>query len=333
MSGKTISFGQALNAALDDAMADDGNVMILGEDVADEQGGGVFKVSKGLSTKYGTGRVRSTPIAEQAIIGAAVGAAIVGMRPVAEIMLMNFITVAMDQLVNHAAKLRFMSGGQTNVPLVVRTTTGAGVGFGGQHSDMLEAWFAHVPGMKIATASNPADAYGLLRSAIDDEDPVILIENITHYGMTGPAPEAGYRVPLGKAAIARAGKDVTLITYGRGVGDCLKAANQLADEGIAAEVVDLRTIAPWDEQAVLASVAKTRRAVIVHEAVRPFGAGAEISARIHEELFSDLVAPVQRVASYPSPVPFAKPLETAFLYSVDDIVRAARATTEKAVNS
>jgi len=158
MSAEKTSFAQALNAALDDAMADDENVIMLGEDVADEQGGGVFKVSKGLSGKYGTKRVRSTPISEQAIIGAAVGAAITGMRPVAEIMLMNFITVAMDQLVNHAAKLRFMSGGQTNVPLVVRTTTGAGVGFGGQHSDMLEAWFAHVPGIKIATASNPADA-------------------------------------------------------------------------------------------------------------------------------------------------------------------------------
>ena len=329
MSAENTSFAQALNAALDDAMADDDNVIMLGEDVGDEQGGGVFKVSKGLSGKYGTNRVRSTPISEQAIMGAAVGAAITGMRPVAEIMLMNFITIAMDQLVNHAAKLRFMSGGQTNVPLVVRTTTGAGVGFGGQHSDMLEAWFAHVPGLKIATASNPADAYGLLRSAIDDEDPTILIENITHYGMTGPAAEPGYRVPLGKAAITREGGDVTLVTYGRGVGDCLTAAGQLADESIAAEVIDLRTVSPWDEEAVLASVAKTKRAVIVHEAVRPFGAGAEISARIHEELFNDLAGPVQRVASYPSPVPFAKSLETAFLYSVADIVQAARETTKK----
>jgi pyruvate dehydrogenase E1 component beta subunit len=329
MSAVKTSFAQALNAALDDAMADDENVIVLGEDVADEQGGGVFKVSKGLSGKYGTQRVRSTPISEQAIIGAAIGAAITGMRPVAEIMLMNFITVAMDQLVNHAAKLRFMSGGQTNVPLVVRTTTGAGVGFGGQHSDMLEAWFAHVPGIKIATASNPADAYGLMRSAIDDEDPTILIENITHYGMTGPAAERGYRVPLGKAAIAREGRDVTLVTYGRGVRDCLNAAGQLADEGIEAEVIDLRTISPWDEEAVLSSVARTKRAVIVHEAVRPFGAGAEISSRIHEELFGELAGPVQRVASYPSPVPFAKPLETAFLYSVADIVDAAKQTTQK----
>ena len=327
MSGDKISFAQALNAALNDAMADDDAVIMLGEDVGDEQGGGVFKVSKGLSEKYGKSRVRSTPISEQAIMGAAVGSAITGMRPVAEIMLMNFITVAMDQIVNHAAKLRFMSGGQTNVPLVVRTTTGAGVGFGGQHSDMLEAWFAHVPGLKIATASNPADAYGLLRSAIDDEDPTILIEHITHYGMTGPAPERGHRVPLGEAAIVREGGDVTFVTYGRGVGDCLAAAEKLSGDGIAAEVIDLRTIAPWDEEKVLASVAKTKRAVVVHEAVRPFGAGAEISARIHEELFTDLACPVQRVGSYPAPVPFSKPLETAFLYSVEDIVRAARETT------
>jgi pyruvate dehydrogenase E1 component beta subunit len=326
-TGETITFGKALNAALDHAMADDAGVILLGEDVGDAQGGGVFKVSKGLSGKYGTARVRSTPIAEQAIIGAAVGAAITGLRPVAEIMLMNFITVAMDQLVNHAAKLRFMSGGQTHVPLVVRTTTGAGVGFGGQHSDMLEAWFAHVPGLKIATAATPADAYGLLRAAIDDEDPTILIENITSYGMSGPAPDPGYRVPLGKARVVRQGDDVTLVTYGRGVADCLAAADQLIGAGVAAEVIDLRTIAPWDEEAVLTSVARTRRAIVVHEAVKPFGCGAEISARIHEELFGQLKAPVHRIGSYPSPVPFSKPLENAFLYRREDIVAAARTLT------
>lgn len=326
MTKGTITLGKALNSALDHAMEDDAAVMILGEDVADEQGGGVFKVSSGLSSKYGAGRVRSTPISEQAIVGAAVGAAIVGMRPVAEIMLMNFITVAMDQLVNHAAKLRFMSGGQTHVPLVIRTTTGAGVGFGGQHSDMLEAWFAHVPGLKIATPSTPADAYGLLRAAIDDDDPTIIIENITSYGLTGPEPERGHRVPLGKARIVRPGGDLTLITYGRGVQDCTAVAEVLAAEGIEAEVIDLRTIAPWDEEAVLNSVAKSGRAIVVHEAVKPFGAGAEISSRIHEELFSQLKGPVQRVASYPSPVPFSKPLESAFLYSRDQIIAAARAS-------
>jgi pyruvate dehydrogenase E1 component beta subunit len=315
--------------ALDEAMAADENVIVLGEDVGDDQGGGVFKVTKGLSTKYGRDRVRSTPISEQAIIGAAVGAAITGMRPVAEIMLMNFVTVAMDQIVNHAAKLRFMSGGQTHVPLVIRTTTGAGVGFGGQHSDMLEAWFAHVPGLRVIMASNPADAKGLLLSAIEDDDPVILIENILSYRLTGPAPPPGHRVPLGKAAIAREGGDVTVIAYGRAVLDALAAADRLAAEGVSVEVIDLRTIAPFDEATVFASVAKTRRAVVVHEAVRAYGTGAEISARLHEELFDSLKAPVGRVGSHSSPVPFSPPLEKAWIYSQDQIAAAIKATLDR----
>jgi acetoin:2,6-dichlorophenolindophenol oxidoreductase subunit beta len=324
-----ISFVQALNMALDEAMGADENVITLGEDAGDEQGGGVFKVTKGLSTKYGRHRVRATPISEQAILGAAVGAAIVGMRPVAEIMLMNFITVAMDQIVNHAAKLRFMSGGQTHVPIVVRTTTGAGVGFGGQHSDMLEAWFAHVPGLKIVMASNPADAKGLLLAAIEDDDPVILIENIRSYGTTGPAPKAGYRVPLGKAAVAREGSDVSVLTYGRAVLDALAIAEEMAAEGVSVEVLDLRTIAPFDEAAVMASVAKTRRAVVLHEAVTAYGTGAEIGSRIYEELFDTLKAPVVRVGSTHSPVPFSPPLEQAWLYNREQIRSAIRATIDR----
>ena len=326
---KKITFIQALHEALDEAMAADESVMALGEDIGDEQGGGIFKVTKGLSAKYGKNRVRSTPISEQAIIGAAVGAAVVGMRPVAEIMLMNFVTVAMDQIVNHAAKLRFMSGGQTHVPLVIRTTTGAGVGFGGQHSDMLEAWFAHVPGLRVVMASNPADAKGLLASAIEDDDPVIMIENIMSYGQSGPAPEPGYRVPLGKAAIVRPGTDVTIIAYGRAVNDSLAAAERLAAEGIAAEVVDLRTIAPFDEATVFASVAKTGRAVVVHEAVKAYGTGAEMAARITEELWDTLKAPVARVGSTYSPVPFSPPLEKAWIYSQDQIVDAVRGTINR----
>ena len=326
---KKISISQALHMALDEAMAADQNVIALGEDVGDEQGGGVFKITAGLSTKYGKHRVRATPISEQAIIGAAVGAAIAGLRPVAEIMLMNFVTVAMDQIVNHAAKLRFMSGGQTHVPLVIRTTTGVGVGFGGQHSDMLEAWFAHVPGLRVVMASNPADAYGLLASAIEDDDPVILIENILSYGIQGPAPEPGYRVPLGKAAIAREGGDVTIIAYGKAVLDALGAADVLANENVSVEVVDLRTIAPFDEATVLASVAKTRRAVVVHEAVKAFGTGAEISSRIHEALFDQLKAPVGRVGGTFSPVPFSKPLEAAWIHSQAQIVDAVRATLDR----
>ena len=323
-----ISFAQGLQMALDEAMGADENVIALGEDVGDEQGGGVFKITKGLSTKYGKHRVRATPISEQAIIGAAVGAAIVGLRPVAEIMLMNFVTVAMDQIVNHAAKLRFMSGGQTHVPLVIRTTTGVGVGFGGQHSDMLEAWFAHVPGLKVVMASNPADAYGLLLSAIEDDDPVILIENILSYGIQGPAPAPGYRVPLGKAAVARDGSDVSIIAYGKAVLDGLAVADVFAKEGVSVEVIDLRTIAPFDEAAVLASVAKTGRCVIVHEAVKAYGTGAEMSSRIHEALFGQLHAPVQRVGGTYSPVPFSSALEKAWIHNQDQVAAAVRTTLD-----
>ena len=321
-----ISFTQAINQALDEAMAADPNVILLGEDVADEQGGGVFKASAGLSTKHGVARVRSTPISEQAIMGAAVGAAITGMRPVAEIMFMNFLTVCMDQIVNHAAKLRFMSCGRTSVPLTIRCGTGAGVGFGGQHSDMLEAWFAHVPGMKVVTASNPADAKGLLLSAIEDDDPTLFIENVAMYAAQGAPPAPGYRVPLGKAAVRRTGDDVTLITYGRPVLAADAIAERLAAEGIGVEVIDLRTIAPFDEETVLTSVAKTGRAVVLHEAVKAFGVGAEISSRIHEELFGQLKAPVRRVGSKYAPVPFSPPLEQAFLYSDDEITQAIRST-------
>ena len=325
MSGK-ITMVAALNRALDEAMAEDEGVILLGEDVAAKQGGGVFKVSAGLTEKYGEHRVRSTPISEQAIVGACVGAALAGMRPVAEIMLMNFLTVAMDQIVNHAAKLRFMSGGQTNVPLVIRTTTGVGVGFGGQHSDMLEAWFAHVPGLTIVTPSNPADAQGLMRAAIACNDPVIFIENILCYGLTGDAPPAGHRVPLGKAAIAREGSDCTIVTYGRTVLDALEVAGQLADEGISVEVIDLRTIAPYDEETVTASVRKTGRAIVLHEAVKAYGTGAEIAARLNEKLFGELKAPVQRIGGAFSAVPMANVLEQAWIPGKDAIKDAVRAT-------
>jgi acetoin:2,6-dichlorophenolindophenol oxidoreductase subunit beta len=325
MSGK-FSMVAAINRAIDEAMAEDEGVILLGEDVAAKQGGGVFKISSGLTEKYGEHRIRATPISEQAIMGACVGAALAGFRPIAEIMLMNFVTVAMDQIVNHAAKLRFMSGGQTNVPLVIRTTTGVGVGFGGQHSDMLEAWFAHVPGLKIVTPSNPADAQGLMRSAIACNDPVIFIENILCYGMMAEAPEAGYRVPLGKAAVTREGSDCSIITYGRTVLDAVEVAGQLAEEGISVEVIDLRTIAPYDEETVLASVRKTGRAVVLHEAVKAYGTGAEISARLHEALFNELKAPVQRIGGAFSAVPMANALEQAWIPTKEGIKAAVRTT-------
>ncbi|MEP3226169.1 MAG: alpha-ketoacid dehydrogenase subunit beta [Parasphingorhabdus sp.] len=321
---KEIMFAQACNMAMAKAMADDPKVILMGEDIADDQGGGVFKVTAGLSAQFGTDRVRSTPISEQAIVGAAVGSALVGYKPVAEIMLMNFITVAMDQIVNHAAKLRFMSGGQTSVPLTIRTTTGAGTGLGGQHSDMLEAWLAHVPGLKVVAASNPADAYGLLYSSIMDPNPVIFIENTPTYFTKGPAPDPDHVVPLGKASVPREGSDVSLISYSRGVGACHAVAEKLAADGISCEIVDLRTIAPFDEETVLKSVAKTKAAVVVHEAVKNFGTGAEISSRIHEELFSELKAPVGRVGSGYAPVPFSPAIEKAWMFSEDDIEREIR---------
>jgi pyruvate/2-oxoglutarate/acetoin dehydrogenase E1 component len=324
----TITFAQALNMALDEAMAADPNVFLLGEDVADEQVGGVFRVTKGLSAKYGTHRVRATPIAEQAIMGAAVGAAVAGMRPVAEIMFMNFVAVCMDQIVNHAAKLRFMSGGRTPVPLTIRTTCAGGVGFGGQHSDMLEAWFAHVPGMKVVAPSNHADAKGLLLSAIEDDDPVLCMEHVSLYATKGEAPPPGHRVPLGKAAIRRPGSDVTVISYGKAVNEAAAVAEELAGEGINVEVIDLRTVAPFDEETVLNSVARTRRAVVVHEAVKAFGAGGEISSRIHEELFSQLKGPVRRVGAKYAPVPYAQPLEQAYQFSRDEIKAAIRKTLD-----
>jgi acetoin:2,6-dichlorophenolindophenol oxidoreductase subunit beta len=308
----------AVKKALHDAMEQDESVIVFGEDVGDKEGGGVCMATQGLSTKFGDSRVRSTPISEQAIVGAAIGASMVGMKPVCEIMLMNFTTVAMDMIVNHAAKLRFMSGGQTGVPITIRTMTGAGLSNGGQHSDYLEAWFAHTPGLKVVIPSNPADAYGLLLSCIDDPDPCIFVESLAIYWAKGPDPEPGKRIPLGSARIARAGKDVSVITYGPQVGVALAAAEALK-ESIDVEVVDLRTISPLDEAAILRTATKTGRVIVAHEAVKSGGVGAEIAARINESLFGKLKAPVRRLGGKFSPVPFSKPLETAFVPSTADM--------------
>lgn len=325
-TARLLSFAQATNEALDIALALDPTVVCLGEDISDPTGGGVFKVTAGLSTKYGIERVRHTPISEQAIVGAAIGAALAGYRPVAEIMLMNFISVAMDQLANHAAKLRYMSGGRTPVPLTIRTATGAGAQFGAQHSDMLEAWIAHTPGFKIAVPSTPADAKGLLLSSIFDDDPCVMVESTLLYfgGGKGAVPEGDVRVPLGRAAVVHEGSDVSLIGYGRQVHDAVAVAQALAGQGISVEVIDVRSVVPLDEATILASVAKTRRAVIFHEAVRRFGVGAEIAARIHEELHETLLSPVARVGADYSPVPFAAALELAHLpgpAALEDAVR------------
>jgi len=325
MSGKMNTI-QAINLALQHAMERDPNVIVLGEDVGDGQGGGIVGVTKGLSGKYGNARVRSTPISEQAIVGAAIGAALAGMKPVAEIMLMNFTTVAMDMIVNHAAKLRFMSGGQTHVPIVIRTMTGAGFGTGGQHADYLEAWFAHTAGMKVVAPSSPADAYGLMLSCIDDPDPCLFIENMPSYWTPGAEPQPGVAVPLGRANVLRSGTDVTLVSYSRTVHDCMAVAEKLEKDGISVEMIDLRTVSPLDETTLFSSVARTRRAVIVHEAVKRHGVGAEIAARINEEFFGQLAAPVQRIGARYAPVPFAKTLESAFVPQQAEIEAAIRRT-------
>ena len=314
---------QAINAAIADAMTEDDKVIVLGEDVADPEEGGIVGVTRGLSSRFGDHRVRSTPIAEQAIVGAAIGASLVGYKPIAEIMLMNFTTVAMDMIVNHAAKLRYMSGGQTNVPIVVRTMTGTGFASGGQHSDYLEAWFAHTAGMKVVAPSNPADAYGLMRAAIKDPDPVLFIENLPAYWTQGELAQPGHVVPLGKARMVKEGSDVTIVSYSRVLNEVVGAVKEMEEAGVSAEIIDLRTISPWDKETVFASVAKTRRCLITHEAVTQFGVGAEIAATLHSEFFGRLKAPVGRLGAPYAPVPFSKPLESAYAPNAATIAREA----------
>ena len=320
---------QAINAALDYALANDPKVLVFGEDVADREGGGVTGTTRGLSAKYGDMRVRSTPIAEQAIMGLAIGAAMGGYKPVAEIMLMNFTTVAMDMIVNHAAKLRFMSGGQSQVPLVIRTMTGAGFQTAGQHADHLEAWFCHTAGIKVIAPSSPEDFYGMVLSAIDDPDPVIIIETGKTLFAPGERPANGGKIPLGKAKVAVPGTDVTIVSYSQMMFSCYQAVAELAQAGISVELVDLRTVSPWDKETVLASAEKTGRLLVVHEAVKNFGPGAEIAATVQEELFGKLKGPVKRLGAPYCAVPFAKVLEDAFLVQPADIVAEVKAMVGK----
>ena len=317
---------EALNAALAEALAADPDVILLGEDLADP-GGGISQVTKGLSTAFGTDRVLDTPISETAIVGAAVGAALSGLRPVAELMIMDFISIALDQLVNHAAKARFMSGGLLSVPLTLRTAVFGGIGSGATHSQTLEAWLAHVPGLKVVMPSTPADAKGLLTSCILDDDPCVFVENVALYGTRGPVPEGSHPIPLGQAAVVRPGRHVTLVTYGRTVRDALAAAEQLATEGVEVEVVDLRTLVPFDADTVLASAARTRRVVVAHHATRFAGFGAEVAATVGEELFDTLEAPVRRVGAHFAPIGSAATLEAAVMPSVASMVDAVRSVT------
>jgi acetoin:2,6-dichlorophenolindophenol oxidoreductase subunit beta len=318
------TFVHAINGALHAAMAEDERVIVLGEDVAE---GGPFTATAGLAEAFGTERVLNTPISEAAICGVAVGAAQSGLRPVLEIMYVDFVTLALDQLVNAAAKAHAMSGGQLGVPLVLRTQGGAGQRSAAQHSQSLEAWLTHVPGLKVVMPSRAADAAGLLRSAIDDGNPVVFVEHkALYFRREEVADDEPDRVPLGVARTARRGRDVTIVALSRMVGEALAAADRLAGEGIEAEVIDPRTLVPLDIEAILASVRRTNRLVVAHEAVRQGGFGAEIAAQAGLAAFDFLDAPVERVGAPFAPVPFSPPLEDAWLPGADDVYAAARAT-------
>jgi acetoin:2,6-dichlorophenolindophenol oxidoreductase subunit beta len=321
---KDMSMREALNLALDQALTSDPRVLLLGEDIADP---GAPGPTKGLSSKHGTDRVLDTPISEAAIIGAATGLALDGFLPVAEIMIMDFIGIAIDQIINHAAKLRFMSAGRTPAPITVRTQVYGGLGTGATHSQSLEAWFMHIPGLKVIVPSSPRDAKGLLTSAIFDEDPCIFVETIRLQGLRGPVPlDPAFSIPLGQAEVKRPGSDITLIGYGRGLVESLQAANQLESEGVRAEVLDLRTLVPLDVSTMVESVRRTRHAVVVHDAVRFAGPGAEIVAVLQEQLFAELAAPVARLGARFVPNPAARNLESEVYPSADRIVDAVHAT-------
>jgi len=323
MAMAELKYAQAVAQALDDAMSEDVNVVVFGEDIA--AAGGSFKATRGLLEKHGPQRVRDTPISEATISAMALGAAMSGLKPVVEIMFMDFITLSMDALVNQAAKAHFMFGGQASVPMVLRTPHGGGLNAGPQHSQCLEAWLTHVPGLKVVCASRPNEAYGLLRAAINDPNPVIVIEHKALYGLKGEV-DTTTPVKIGQARIARSGQDVTLVSYGACVGICLTAAETLKSHSIEAEVIDLQTLQPWDQETVIASVRKTHRLVIVHEAVKAFGIGAEIAATVIEQAFDELDAPIQRVAAPFMPVPFARSLEAGYVVTEQRVVDAVNKT-------
>jgi 2-oxoisovalerate dehydrogenase E1 component len=311
----------AVRSALETELAADERVFVAGIDVG--EGGNVFGLTRGLRERFGA-RVRDTPISETAIVGLAVGAAMAGLRPVVEVMYLDFLGVCLDQLLNQAAKLPFMTGGAAEMALTVRTQFGAGRSSGSQHSQSLEALLSHIPGLTVVMPSTPADTYGLLRASIQDPNPVVFIENRLLYGMKGPAPPAEYIVPIGRSAVVRPGSDVTVVSVSRMVHEATAAAEELAREGISVEVIDLRTVAPLDVGPVLASVHKTSRILIAHEAVVPFGIGAEIAATVAREAFWDLDAPIQRVGAAATPPPYAPELERAWLPARQEIAEAIR---------
>lgn len=325
--GRHLMYREALNEALREELARDQRVFIMGEGIA--QRGGSYKVTVGMLEEFGPRRVIDTPISEASFVGMGVGAAITGMRPVVEILFIDFTALVMDQIANQAAKYKFMSGGRGRVPLVLRTQGGSGNGLGAQHSQSLEAWFYHVPGLKVVMPATPYDAKGLLKTAIRDEDPVIFIEHKLLYMTKGPVPEEEYCIPLGKADIKREGSNVTLIAWSGMVGRGLEAAEQLAAQGIDAEVVDLRSLVPLDKETVLASVRKTEHVVIVQEAARRGGVASDLCSVIQEEAFDYLDGPIRILAGKNTPIPYNVTLERACVPQATDIVTAVRETLNR----
>lgn len=320
---RELTYWQALQEALRAEMQLDPNVFLMGEDIGAY--GGAFGVTRGLLDEFGAQRVRCTPISEGTIVGTAIGAALTGLRPVVEIMFMDFLTLTMDQLANHAAKFRYMYGPQASVPLVIRTPAGGGRCYGATHSQSLEAWFLHVPGLKVVAPATPADAKGLLTAAMRDRDPVLFVEHKLLYATSGAVPEGDHVVPIGQAKLRRAGGDATIVSYSYYVTQALAAADELAAVGIEAEVVDLCSLVPMDIDTVVASVRKTGRLVCVEEGSRTGGVGAEIAACVAEQAYEYLDAPIRRVAAVDVPIPFSPALEPLALPQVSDIVQTVLA--------
>jgi len=321
------TYREAIRDSMSEAMRRDDDVFIMGEDIAEM--GGSMGVTQGMLEEFGPDRVRNTPISEMAIVGAGIGAAMQGMRPIVEIMYQDFTTLAMEQLVSQAAKHRYMSGGQLSVPLTVRTQGGAGWSPGAQHAQQLEAWFVHVPGLKVVFPSTPADAKGLLWSSIYDENPVMFFEHRTLYPIKGEVPDEIEPIELGKARIHRDGEDVTVVATGRLVHESLAAADEAEEQGISVEVVDPRTLQPLDEETVVASVNKTSRCVVAHEAVVRMGWGAELAAVVQEQCFDYLDAPVERVGAKFTPIPFAPVMEEFVIPHKADVLEAILRTVER----
>jgi acetoin:2,6-dichlorophenolindophenol oxidoreductase subunit beta len=321
-----LSYREAVRDAMSQAMRRDEDIFIMGEDIAEM--GGSMGVTQGMLAEFGPERVRNTPISEMAIVGAGMGAAIMGMRPIVEVMYEDFLTLSMEQLVNQAAKHRYMSGGQIKVPLTVRTQGGAGWSPGAQHAQQVEAWFCHVPGIKVVFASTAADARGLLWSAIYDDNPVVFFEHRTLYPLKEDVPDELEPIPLGLARIHREGDDVTVVATGRLVHESLKAAEEAESEGISVEVLDPRTLQPLDEDAIVGSVKKTNRCVVAHEAVTRMGFGAEVAAVVQQQAFDWLDAPVERVGAKFAPLPFAPAMEQYVVPHAEDVLNAIRRTTQ-----